>query len=78
MAEILTPIGIGHFEGMTPQQVRQIILNAERIAKRKRDPAWVFVSNLFGTGSTVAMNLCEYAGIAPDLKVSAARKVPRG
>lgn len=78
MADILKPPGLGYFEGMKPGQVKQIVLNAERIAKRKRDPAWVFVHNLFGVGSTVAMNLCYHAGIDPDLKVSAAREVPRG
>ena len=71
--------GLGAFAGMTSQQVRQIILNADRIARRRRDPAWVFVGNLFGVGSTVAMNLCYHAGIDPDLKVSAARQgVPSG
>lgn len=70
--------GLGFFEGMKPRQVLQIILNAERLAKRKRDPAWVFVHDLFAVGSTVAFNLCRHAGIDPDLTVAAARRARNG
>ncbi len=69
----LPPPGLGAYTGMTPNQVRYILLNADRIAKRRRDPAVTFTLEVFGTGMTVAYNLCRHAGFKPDLPIKEQR-----
>jgi hypothetical protein len=39
---------------------------ARRLAKRKRDPNWVFAMEMFGLGSTYAWAMCERMGVDPD------------
>lgn len=39
---------------------------ARRLAKRKRDPNWVFAMELFGLGSTYAWGMCKRIGVDPD------------
>lgn len=39
---------------------------ARRLAKRKRDPNWVFAMEMFGLGSTYAWGMCERMGVDPD------------
>lgn len=73
MAEIISANRLGAFSGMTPTQVRLILINAHRIARRKSDPAWALAMELFGVGSTVARNLCVFAGIDPMERVSVSR-----
>lgn len=73
MAEIISASRLGAFSGMTPTQIRLILINAHRIARRKSDPAWAFAMELFGVGSTVARHLCVFAGIDPMKRVSVSR-----
>ena len=39
---------------------------ARRLAKRKRDPNWVFAMEMFGLGSTYAWGMCKRMGLDPD------------
>ncbi|KQP52969.1 hypothetical protein ASF34_00940 [Methylobacterium sp. Leaf106] len=39
---------------------------ARRLAKRKRDPNWVFAVEMFGLGSTYAWAMCKRMGVDPD------------
>lgn len=39
---------------------------ARRLARRKRDPNWVFAMEMFGLGSTYAWAMCERMGVDPD------------
>ncbi|SFF17190.1 hypothetical protein [Methylobacterium sp. yr596] len=39
---------------------------ARRLAKRKRDPNWVFAMEMFGLGSTYAWAMCKRMGLDPD------------
>lgn len=66
----MTGPGLGSFAGMSGLQIRLVLRNADRLAKRKRDPAWAFAIDVFGVGSTVAFNLCRHAGIDPTLPIS--------
>ena len=78
MADQLPAPGLGNYEDMTAQQVRYILLNADRIAKRRRDPADAFASQLFGTGSTVGRNLSSFAGFNPDLPIGKQERALNG
>lgn len=62
--------GMSETEHMNAKLDRLTMLSAfqgaRRLAKRKRDPNWVFAMELFGLGSTYAWAMCKRMGVDPD------------
>ena len=67
--------GLGDYEGMNPDRVRNILIEAAQIAHAHFNhyPAWLFAGEVFRVGPKAGLNLCIHAGLDPNLSVRAQR-----
>lgn len=63
--------GLGDYEGMDPDRVRTLLLQAAQMAHSQFNayPVWLFAGEVFRVGPKMGENLCIHAGLDPFLTV---------
>jgi len=65
--------GLGAYEGMNPDRVRNLLFKAALSAhsNMSNHPAWLFAGEVFRVGPKTGMNLCVHAGLDPSMTLRA-------